>query len=83
LGASQVNAGKPYDACAALTFFCDSCGQPLLLQGEPSPGLRVSCPSCQATVDVPLPPGHEPLEKSWFAMVRGSQVGPMTQEPAR
>ena len=32
-------------------------------------------------MDVPLPPGHEPLEKSWFAMVRGSQVGPMTQEP--
>jgi hypothetical protein len=32
-------------------------------------------------VDVPLPPGDEPLEKSWFAMVRGSQVGPMTQEP--
>ena len=66
---------------AALTFFCDSCGQPLLLEGEPSPGLRVACPSCQATVDVPLPAGEEPLELSWFAMVRGSQVGPMPQGP--
>ncbi len=64
-----------------MTFFCDSCGQPLLLEGEPSPGLRVACPSCQATVDVPLPAGDEPLELSWFAMVRGSQVGPMEQAP--
>ncbi|HZX42177.1 MAG TPA: AgmX/PglI C-terminal domain-containing protein [Myxococcaceae bacterium] len=66
---------------AALTFFCDSCGQPLLLEGEASPGLRVACPSCQATVEVPLPAGDEPLELSWFAMVRGSQVGPMAQAP--
>ncbi len=66
---------------AALTFFCDSCGQPLLLEGEPSPGLRVACPSCQATVDVPMPAGHVPAEVSWFAMVRGSQVGPMPQGP--
>ena len=66
---------------AALTFFCDSCGQPLLLEGEASPGLRVSCPSCQAIVEVPLPAGDEPLELSWFAMVRGSQVGPMAQGP--
>jgi hypothetical protein len=65
----------------AVTFFCDSCGQPLLLEGEASPGLRVACPSCQATVDVPMPAGHEALESSWFAMVRGSQVGPMAQEP--
>lgn len=64
-----------------MTFFCDSCGQPLLLEGEPSPGLRVSCPSCQATIDVPLPATHQPLEPSWFAMVRGSQVGPMAQDP--
>ena len=64
-----------------MTFFCDSCGQPLLLEGEASPGLRVACPACQATVDVPMPAGHEPLEVSWFAMVRGSQVGPMAQEP--
>ncbi len=64
-----------------MTFFCDSCGQPLLLEGDPSPGLRVSCPSCQATVEVPLPAGDEPLELSWFAMVRGSQVGPMPQGP--
>ena len=28
-----------------------------------------------------MPAGHEPLELSWFAMVRGSQVGPMPQEP--
>jgi hypothetical protein len=28
-----------------------------------------------------MPAGHEPLEVSWFAMVRGSQVGPMPQEP--
>ncbi len=67
----------------ALTFFCDSCGQPLLLEGEPSPGLRVSCPSCQATIDVPVPGTHEPLEPSWFAMVRGSQVGPMAEDPLR
>jgi GYF domain 2 len=66
---------------AALTFFCDSCGQPLLLEGEASPGLRVACPTCQATVDVPMPAGDEPLEVSWFAMVRGSQVGPMALEP--
>jgi hypothetical protein len=64
-----------------LTFFCDSCGQPLLLEGEASPGLRVACPSCQATVEVPLPAGDEPLDLSWFAMVRGSQVGPMAQAP--
>lgn len=64
-----------------MTFFCDSCGQPLLLEGEPSPGLRVSCPSCKATIDVPLPAGDEPLELSWFAMVRGSQVGPMALGP--
>jgi len=32
-------------------------------------------------VDVPLPAGDEPLELSWFAMVRGSQVGPMAQGP--
>ncbi len=66
---------------AALTFFCDSCGQPLLLEGEASPGLRVSCPSCREIVEVPLPAGDEPLELSWFAMVRGSQVGPMAQGP--
>src|SRR5215468_2754911 len=65
----------------ALTFFCDSCGQPLLLEGEASPGLRVACPTCQATVEVPMPAGHRPLELSWFAMVRGSQVGPMPQAP--
>ena len=64
-----------------LTFFCDSCGQPLLLEGEPSAGLRVQCPSCRATIDVPLPAGEDPLEPSWFAMVRGSQVGPMPQGP--
>ncbi|HSP20271.1 MAG TPA: GYF domain-containing protein, partial [Myxococcaceae bacterium] len=68
-------------APAALTFFCDSCGQPLLLEGEPSPGLRVSCPSCQATIDVPVPASRAPAEPSWFAMVRGSQVGPMAQAP--
>jgi hypothetical protein len=28
-----------------------------------------------------MPAGDEPLEVSWFAMVRGSQVGPMPQEP--
>jgi hypothetical protein len=28
-----------------------------------------------------MPAGEEPLEVSWFAMVRGSQVGPMAQEP--
>ncbi|HEY3586274.1 MAG TPA: AgmX/PglI C-terminal domain-containing protein [Myxococcaceae bacterium] len=28
-----------------------------------------------------MPAGHERLEASWFAMVRGSQVGPMPQEP--
>jgi hypothetical protein len=28
-----------------------------------------------------MPAGHEPLVVSWFAMVRGSQVGPMPQEP--
>jgi len=28
-----------------------------------------------------MPAGDEPLEVSWFAMVRGSQVGPMAQEP--
>ncbi len=64
-----------------MTFFCDSCGQPLLLEGEPSPGLRVSCPSCQATIDVPVPASHAPAEPSWFAMVRGSQVGPMALAP--
>src|SRR5215475_11865094 len=68
--------------CACpLTFFCASCGQPLLLEGEPSPGLRVSCPTCRSIVDVPLPAGDEPLEVSWFAMVRGSQVGPMALDP--
>lgn len=64
-----------------MTFFCDSCGQPLLLEGEPSPGLRVSCPSCQATIEVPVPASHAPAEPSWFAMVRGSQVGPMALPP--
>lgn len=28
-----------------------------------------------------MPAGDEPLEVSWFAMVRGSQVGPMPQVP--
>jgi len=28
-----------------------------------------------------MPAGHVPLEVSWFAMVRGSQVGPMPQQP--
>ena len=28
-----------------------------------------------------MPAGQEPLEVSWFAMVRGSQVGPMAQKP--
>ena len=28
-----------------------------------------------------MPAGHEPLEVAWFAMVRGSQVGPMPPEP--
>jgi hypothetical protein len=28
-----------------------------------------------------MPAGEEPLEVSWFAMVRGSQVGPMAQVP--
>ena len=28
-----------------------------------------------------MPAGQEPLEVSWFAMVRGSQVGPMPQQP--
>jgi len=28
-----------------------------------------------------MPAGQEPLEVSWFAMVRGSQVGPMPQAP--
>jgi len=28
-----------------------------------------------------MPAGHEPLQNTWFAMVRGSQVGPMPQEP--
>jgi hypothetical protein len=41
----------------------------------------VACPSCQAIIDVPLPTRQEPLELCWFAMVRGSQVGPMAQEP--
>lgn len=30
---------------------------------------------------MPHPAGDEPLELSWFAMVRGSQVGPMAQDP--
>jgi len=41
----------------------------------------VACPSCQAIIDVPMPARHEPMELFWFAMVRGSQVGPMAQEP--
>jgi hypothetical protein len=28
-----------------------------------------------------MPAGQEPLVVSWFAMVRGSQVGPMPREP--
>ena len=41
----------------------------------------MACPSCQAIIDVPMPARHEPMELCWFAMVRGSQVGPMAQEP--
>jgi hypothetical protein len=64
-----------------LTFFCDRCGQPLLLEGPASAGLRVQCPSCLSTVDVPVPAEEVPAQPRWFAMVRGSQVGPMGLGP--
>src|SRR5262249_22956903 len=67
---------------ADLTFFCDRCGQALLLEGPASAGLRVACPTCRATVPVPFHAAAQGVAaSSWFAMVRGAQVGPMAQGP--
>ena len=71
----------PDTADCLLTFFCDRCGQPLLLEGPASAGLRVECPTCRATVPVPRRRCQSAAAPSWFAMVRGAQVGPMTQGP--